>query len=107
MIRRPPRSTRVRSSAASDVYKRQVRKLAVILEHFRRRQPPLVAKQLRKITDLPSGGAVAGWLPEHVGLAGRGSGEPEQELDRGRLAGAIGAQKSENFTARHGHREAG
>ena len=28
MIRRPPRSTRVRSSAASDVYKRQVNKLA-------------------------------------------------------------------------------
>src|SRR5665811_797051 len=27
MIRRPPRSTRVRSSAASDVYKRQVEKL--------------------------------------------------------------------------------
>ncbi|WP_460379571.1 hypothetical protein, partial [Staphylococcus aureus] len=26
MIRRPPRSTRVRSSAASDVYKRQSRK---------------------------------------------------------------------------------
>src|SRR5665811_2042505 len=26
MIRRPPRSTRVRSSAASDVYKRQIRK---------------------------------------------------------------------------------
>src|SRR5665811_1450691 len=28
MIRRPPRSTRVRSSAASDVYKRQVETLA-------------------------------------------------------------------------------
>src|SRR5665811_1966976 len=27
MIRRPPRSTRVRSSAASDVYKRQVQRL--------------------------------------------------------------------------------
>src|SRR5665811_10639 len=27
MIRRPPRSTRVRSSAASDVYKRQLRQL--------------------------------------------------------------------------------
>ncbi|WP_460379555.1 hypothetical protein, partial [Staphylococcus aureus] len=27
MIRRPPRSTRVRSSAASDVYKRQTRGL--------------------------------------------------------------------------------
>src|SRR5665811_1628851 len=26
MIRRPPRSTRVRSSAASDVYKRQIKK---------------------------------------------------------------------------------
>ena len=30
MIRRPPRSTRVRSSAASDVYKRQVGDVAVI-----------------------------------------------------------------------------
>ena len=30
MIRRPPRSTRVRSSAASDVYKRQVSKLSTL-----------------------------------------------------------------------------
>ncbi|WP_460379553.1 hypothetical protein, partial [Staphylococcus aureus] len=29
MIRRPPRSTRVRSSAASDVYKRQALELAL------------------------------------------------------------------------------
>src|SRR5665811_615109 len=33
MIRRPPRSTRVRSSAASDVYKRQVRALDALLPH--------------------------------------------------------------------------
>eukprot|EP00657_Telonema_sp_P-1_P006904 TRINITY_DN263_c0_g1_i3.p2 TRINITY_DN263_c0_g1~~TRINITY_DN263_c0_g1_i3.p2 ORF type:complete len:101 (+),score=22.31 TRINITY_DN263_c0_g1_i3:87-389(+) len=30
MIRRPPRSTQSRSSAASDVYKRQVRSLSVV-----------------------------------------------------------------------------
>src|SRR5665811_655124 len=30
MIRRPPRSTRVRSSAASDVYKRQHQELAIM-----------------------------------------------------------------------------
>src|SRR5665811_2626736 len=35
MIRRPPRSTRVRSSAASDVYKRQVVKHAVVVDHSR------------------------------------------------------------------------
>ena len=29
MIRRPPRSTRVRSSAASDVYKRQQQRVAI------------------------------------------------------------------------------
>ena len=32
MIRRPPRSTQSRSSAASDVYKRQDRELAVLAE---------------------------------------------------------------------------
>src|SRR5665811_2620256 len=31
MIRRPPRSTRVRSSAASDVYKRQPRRADLVL----------------------------------------------------------------------------
>ena len=37
MIRRPPRSTRVRSSAASDVYKRQVTdsfQHSVLIQHF-------------------------------------------------------------------------
>src|SRR5665811_2619852 len=34
MIRRPPRSTRVRSSAASDVYKRQVAMLEVGILRF-------------------------------------------------------------------------
>src|SRR5665811_310967 len=34
MIRRPPRSTRVRSSAASDVYKRQVLTMAYAIGHI-------------------------------------------------------------------------
>ena len=32
MIRRPPRSTRVRSSAASDVYKRQVARYTLLIQ---------------------------------------------------------------------------
>ena len=35
MIRRPPRSTRVRSSAASDVYKRQLYRYSCQHSHFR------------------------------------------------------------------------
>src|SRR5665811_963712 len=45
MIRRPPRSTRVRSSAASDVYKRQDTEVLValldLLDRARRRDPGL------------------------------------------------------------------
>ena len=36
MIRRPPRSTLDRSSAASDVYKRQAKKWALIANHYDR-----------------------------------------------------------------------
>src|SRR5665811_714953 len=43
MIRRPPRSTRVRSSAASDVYKRQ---------HIRRGADPEMRQRLEVVQDL-------------------------------------------------------
>src|SRR5665254_22068 len=53
MIRRPPRSTRVRSSAASDVYKRQDGNKTLVQrgkiqipaprDGFRRRRPPAVS----------------------------------------------------------------
>jgi len=33
MIRRPPRSTQSRSSAASDVYKRQIIDILILLSH--------------------------------------------------------------------------
>src|SRR5665811_2100473 len=47
MIRRPPRSTRVRSSAASDVYKRQlVEHRALEAANMLDRQPGLVGKGL-------------------------------------------------------------
>src|SRR5665811_1872469 len=58
MIRRPPRSTRVRSSAASDVYKRQVRDLPIAQVHI-----------LYFIEFDPFGTSHAlsnGWKPAHV-----------------------------------------
>src|SRR5665811_1758202 len=48
MIRRPPRSTRVRSSAASDVYKRQgVEKAAVAVDREHRHVGPRVLRAER------------------------------------------------------------
>src|SRR5665811_405687 len=55
MIRRPPRSTRVRSSAASDVYKRQKRPAAAgrVKRHGPTRQPvaPTAATRLPRRPD--------------------------------------------------------
>src|SRR5665811_578897 len=47
MIRRPPRSTRVRSSAASDVYKRQIINTHAHYDHF------AAAADLMKEFDVP------------------------------------------------------
>src|SRR5674536_371467 len=46
MIRRPPRSTLSSSSAASDVYKRQVRRLCVlVLQGLRTRRRPVARRR--------------------------------------------------------------
>src|SRR5680860_1898885 len=46
MIRRPPRSTQSRSSAASDVYKRQVFSLVTLLTRLNGHLPPVFLKVL-------------------------------------------------------------
>src|SRR5665811_2641581 len=47
MIRRPPRSTRVRSSAASDVYKRQLQELVAICKGLLKEVPRNEAREAR------------------------------------------------------------
>src|SRR5665811_2629303 len=72
MIRRPPRSTRVRSSAASDVYKRQVLgELGELLvavhgqsDQWRLRQP----EQHRVVLDRFAGGSVSEPLERYTAL---------------------------------------
>src|SRR5665811_2636450 len=54
MIRRPPRSTRVRSSAASDVYKRQVAELVAGGIHAEGAQPFLMPWNLSETQPLES-----------------------------------------------------
>src|SRR5665811_1405262 len=51
MIRRPPRSTRVRSSAASDVYKRQLQSSGVQKQRGDSASPPEIAVSSRESID--------------------------------------------------------
>src|SRR5665811_2626163 len=53
MIRRPPRSTRVRSSAASDVYKRQAEVAAVVAAARKRQAERLQTSPWRLNSDVP------------------------------------------------------
>src|SRR5665811_2121608 len=76
MIRRPPRSTRVRSSAASDVYKRQAGLL----------RRPLRPSRSGSAHLEQSGGALRG-VAELVGHEGISAGFGERELDQGAVAG--------------------
>ena len=67
MIRRPPRSTRVRSSAASDVYKRQVRDIARLTAEGKIDPDHITEKTFRTHLDEPE-------VPD-VDLFWRSSGE--------------------------------
>src|SRR5450756_1241881 len=59
MIRRPPRSTQSRSSAASDVYKRQTVDLAALVEDVQRRTLPAVIQGLADQTQMIAGSVLA------------------------------------------------
>src|SRR5450756_2615122 len=67
MRRRPPRSTQSRSSAASDVYKRQTqytRGLARVTQAFRARYYQLALRVLRERRQVIS--CYAGWAGAHI-----------------------------------------
>ena len=70
MIRRPPRSTRVRSSAASDVYKRQVGEKCDWQHSMAHPRKPLYRrKNLTKITYASQ--VIAHFVPNFVAMATR------------------------------------
>ena len=60
----------------------------------RAREPRLVAEQLREVADPPPRGAVAERRAQDRRRCRRSDGEAEQQLDRGRLAGAVRARGS-------------
>ena len=72
MIRRPPRSTLDRSSAASDVYKRQEnsRRISAAIVAYIRAHPSQAAghalAKLREFLAIPTG--YYRWQPDHPGL---------------------------------------
>ena len=63
MIRRPPRSTLDRSSAASDVYKRQSQKS---VKRFRILKKPLCSSAQRLFLNIPVGAALRGLSLIHI-----------------------------------------
>src|SRR5439155_18162201 len=85
----------------------QRRQLAVEGQDFRSRQPTLIAEELRQVADMTSGPQVSDGPAEQPALARGGFQETEQQLHRGRLAGAVGAEESKHLAPRHRHRETG
>ena len=60
-------------------------------------QPGLVAEELGQVADPCPRGAVAERRAEHATAARRRPGHAEQELDRGRLAGAVGTEQPDDL----------
>ena len=76
-------------------------------EYFPCFHPPLVAEQLRQIAKPPPRCEVTNMSAEYPTLARRGLRQPDQQLDRGRLAGAVRSEKSEDLGATHAHGQTG
>src|SRR5205807_2481578 len=72
-----------------------------------RTEPGLVAKQLGHVADSPARRQIADPLAEEPCLARGWLDQAEEQLDRGRLARAVGTEKAEDLAPGHGHGEAG
>src|SRR5665213_4482149 len=101
MIRRPPRSTQSRSSAASDVYKRQLWHL--VTNHFRM---PLHrsgdasfcagGRFMRKRTEIAATeGSVRSYLRSHLGIHVRG--DPRDAINKLRVSAAEGNAEAQDM----------
>lgn len=69
------------------------------LQHLGGAEPRLVAEQLGQVADAGAGGRVAGGLAEQHHLAGVGPHQPEQHLDDGGLARAVGPEQPDDLAA--------
>src|SRR5439155_16647162 len=77
-------------------------KLAVQVEELGRTQPVVEAEELGQVADLAARFAVAERPAEDAAAAAAGRGQAGEELDGGRLAGAVGAEEAEDLTAGDG-----
>src|SRR5258708_25642341 len=66
----------------------------------------MVAKKLGQIANAPPRLAVANWRAQEATGPRSGPNQPEQELHRGRLSGAVWTQKAKDLAARHSHGQA-
>ena len=80
----------------------EARPAGVQLEQRRAGQPIVKAEVLGQVADPPAGLGIASSLSEQARLAAGRRNQAEQDLDRRRLAGAVGAQKAEDFTGLDG-----
>src|SRR5439155_17741735 len=82
------------------------RELAVQRKDLARAEPRLVAEELRQVPDPAPRLARPEGLAEDRAAASARLRETEQELDRGRLPGAVRAEEAVHLPRLHGHREA-
>ena len=79
--------------------RRQPGELRVEHQDLAGRQPRLVAEQLGQVADPPARLAVADRPAQHLAVARGRPREAEQQLHRGRLAGAVGPEEAEHLAA--------
>ena len=71
----------------------KARQLAMQGQHLARRHPALVTEQLGQVPDSLPRGEIAQRCAQDRARAGAGMRQPQQQLDRGRLAGAVGSEE--------------
>ena len=68
-------------------------------QHLARGQPVGVAEQLGQVAHPAPGAALADRPAQQLGRACAGTDQPQQQLDRGRLAGPVGPQEAQALPA--------
>ena len=77
----------------------------VQLDHLASPQPGLVAERLGQVADPPAGHQIAERRAEHRATPTGRAGEPQQQLDRGRLARPVGPEEADDLARLDAHRE--
>ena len=94
----PTRSSSV-GDALAPVGAAVAKQLAEVPEQFLGRQVVVERRVLRKVADALAHGEVADRTAENLGTSRGRINQLHQQLQRGRLAGAVRAEKAEHFAA--------